>query len=171
MNQPATDTNEPEPEELPEGIQPGLIAGDLNGAVQDADRISWNGRFYYEQAGEPAVEIEASGWTMASGKGQEPYTRTMALRNKMPLDTGFVERAGLVTIQNVTKWRGQFLPTEEQKQSIISSRVLIWLGDRCIGRLAPGQCQHFWNCSEIAEALLLEPVGESVRVKVGLFAE
>jgi hypothetical protein len=139
--------------------------------LAQADRISWNLRFYYEQEGEDPVELYAAGWDLTNSKIVEPYQRTVTLNpgRRYNFDIGHVEEPGMIFIQNVTKWRGQLTPNEDQLKAIADSIVIVRLGDEVTGHLRPHQMQHFIGIDPLRISLECQNPN-SVRLKLATFS-
>lgn len=160
--------NEPEPDQSfpPEsGVLPPPPS-----ILQASDRISWNSRFYYEQDGEDIVEVGSSGWALTKSKDSQPYIRQMPLTKRMPVDIGHVEDPRLIIIDNTTKWRGMLQPSDEDREVLADSFVIVMIGEERVAELGPKQEQHFWVTSDIAARMTLMPSRSGVRVKMSTFA-
>lgn len=139
--------------------------------LAQADRISWNLRYYYEQEGEDPVELYAAGWALTNSKIVEPYSRTITLQpgRRYHFDIGHVEEPGMIFIQNVTKWRGQLLASEEQLQVIADSIAIIRIGEEVAGIMRPHQMQSFVGIDPLRVTLECQSI-HPVRIKQVTFS-
>jgi hypothetical protein len=168
-------SEQPAPEEPEDHPAPEPIVPPLDGVLQNSDRLSWRTSWYYEQQELDTVEISSAGSILTRNKDAPPYSRVLARpgdSNRIPLDTGFVENPRVIIIENLTKWRGPFNPTDQQRMELAESRVNVYIGEEVVAILQPGQMQNFWISPEIAGRMTIQAVGAAVsRIKFVVLSE
>lgn len=167
-------SDEPAFEASEEHEAPEPIVPPLNGVLQNSDRISWRTIWYYEQEELDTFEASSTGCLLTRYKDAQPYSRQLplAIGKVMPVDIGFVEHPRVIIIDNATKWRGQFNPTDEQRQQVASSSIHVTIGTELVAILRPGQMQHFWVNAEVASRMTITNIGEIVsRIKLTVMSE